>query len=195
MGDLVPYRSQKARSEATAFLGMVIFLASWAMTFASLFLAYGILRARATTWPPEDLPALPFWVPLLNTGVIALSSVAFQLALVFVRAGRVRLVGPSLAVSALLGTVFLSLQIGMWSQLHAAGLSVSGGPYASVFYALTCFHALHVAIGVGALLWLCLRALRGAYTTPRHLPIRLWALYWHFVGVVWVFMFVLVFWT
>lgn len=195
MGDLVPYRPPQARSESTALLGMVIFLASWAMTFASLFLAYGILRARATTWPPEDLPPLPFLVPALNTGVIAASSLAVQLALFFVRKGRLRLLGPSIAAAALLGTVFLALQVGMWSQLYQAGLRMQEGPYASVFYALTCFHALHVAIGVVALLWLCFRAFRGAYTTPRHLPLRLWSLYWHFVGVVWVLMFVLVFWA
>jgi len=68
MGDVVPLRSPRARRDTTAWLGMIIFLASWAMMFAALFFAYGIVRLRAQVWPPPELPALPLRLPLVNTG-------------------------------------------------------------------------------------------------------------------------------
>jgi heme/copper-type cytochrome/quinol oxidase subunit 3 len=67
------------------------------------------------------------------------------------------------------------------------------GPYPSVFWALTTFHALHVLVGLVALAFLAWRTARGTYNAARHLPVRLWAMYWHFVGVVWLLIFASVF--
>src|SRR5215510_3951760 len=111
MGDVVPYRPPRARAEWTAYLGMVVFLASWAMMFGSLFFAYGMVRARSTEWPPGDLPALPLLLPGINTAILALSSGALQLVVRGLRQGRATLAGPGLALVAVLGAVFLGLQI------------------------------------------------------------------------------------
>jgi cytochrome c oxidase subunit 3 len=172
---------------------MVIFLGSWAMMFGSLFFAYGMVRARATAWPPPDLPELPLALPGLNTAVLAASSVMLQLAVRWLRLGKTRWVGPGLAASLALGTLFLCLQMVTWRSLFEEGLTPAGGPYPSVFYALTCFHALHVLVGIGALAWLCRGAFVGKYSAARFLPVRLWAMYWHFVGAVWGVMFVAVY--
>ena len=193
MGEIVPYRPPRARAEWTAYLGMVIFLASWAMMFGSLFFAYGMVRARTTDWPPHDLPGLPLVVPGINTAVLAASSVLLQLVVRALRRGKAKLAGPGLGGAALLGSVFLALQVSTWNALYGEGLTPQGGPYASVFYALTCFHALHVLVGIVALAWLSINAFSGKYSPARFLPVRLWALYWHFVGVVWVAMFVTVY--
>jgi cytochrome c oxidase subunit 3 len=172
---------------------MVVFLASWAMMFGSLFFAYGMVRARANVWPPPDLPELPLVVPGINTAILAASSVVLHLALGAVRGGKAALLGPGLAVSAVLGSAFLALQIATWRRLFDEGLTLQGGPYPSVFYALTCFHALHVLVGIVALGWLCRNAFVGKYSAARFLPVRLWTMYWHFVGVVWGAMFVAVY--
>jgi cytochrome c oxidase subunit 3 len=193
MGAIVPYRPPRAKEEWTAYLGMVVFLASWAMMFGSLFFAYGMVRSRATVWPPPDLPALPLVVPGINTAILAASSVALQLSLGAVRAGKAALLGPGLAASALLGTTFLALQMVTWRRLLDEGLTPQDGAYASVFYALTCFHALHVLVGIVALAWLSRSAFVGKYSAARFLPVRLWTMYWHFVGVVWGAMFVAVY--
>jgi cytochrome c oxidase subunit III len=193
MGEIVQYRPPRAQAEWTAYLGMVVFLASWAMMFGSLFFAYGMVRARSTDWPPPDLPTLPLFLPGINTALLAASSAALVLVVRGMRLGRAKLAGPGLGLVALLGAVFLGLQISTWRGLYGEGLTPQGGPYASVFYALTCFHALHVLVGVIALAWLCKNALAGRYSPARYLPVRLWALYWHFVGVVWVAMFVSVY--
>lgn len=193
MGAIVPYPPPRARQEWTAYLGMVIFLGSWAMMFGALFFAYGMVRARATAWPPPDLPELPLLVPGLNTLVLAASSAALQFAVRWLRSGKIARVGPALAASLALGALFLALQMVTWRSLFDEGLTPSGGPYPSVFYALTCFHAVHVLVGVVALAWLSRCAFLGKYSAARFLPVRLWALYWHFVGAVWGVMYITIY--
>src|SRR5262245_41007122 len=150
MGAIVPYRPPRAREEWTAYLGMVVFLASWAMMFGSLFFAYGMVRSRAIVWPPPDLPVLPLVVPAVHTFILAASSAVLQLSLGALRDGKPKLPGPGIALSAVLGSAFLALQLVTWRGLWEEGLTPKGGPYPSVFYALTCFHALHVLVGIVA---------------------------------------------
>lgn len=191
MGDLIPYRSPREKSDTTAFLGMVLFLASWAMMFAALFFAYGMVRSRAEAWPPPEAPRLPLHLAGLATLLLGASSAALQGALASARRARPRAIAPAVGVAALLAIAFLATQLVTWSRLAGVGLVPSSGPFGSVLYAMSGFHALHVAVGVGALFVLFVRALRGAYSAPRHLGLRLWSLYWHFVGVVWLAIFVL----
>lgn len=173
------------RDAFTAYVGMVVFLASWAMMFASFFFAYGLVRAHAEVWPPLDQPPLPLGLPGANVGIAAASSAFLGLALRALRAGRVRRAATRLGASAVLGLAFLGLQSEVWASLWRAGLRPDGGPYASVFYGLTAIHALHVVVGLGALVVLTARAARGRAAAALHLPVRLWSMYWHFVGVVW----------
>jgi cytochrome c oxidase subunit 3 len=193
MGDLINYRSPNAHEETTGFVGMVIFLGSWAMMFAALFFAYAVVRLRSPVWPPLDQPRLPVGLAAANTLLLAGSSATLQAALVLLRRGRLRPLAPAILASAGLGGLFLGLQILGWWRVFSAGMRPSSGPYASVFFGLTWFHALHVLVGLGALALLGIRAARGAYSLPRHQPVRLWTLYWHFVGVVWLAMFVTVY--
>jgi len=161
-----------AHRERTAFIGMAIFIASWAMLFCALFFAYGLVRLRAPAWPPADLPRLPRALPALATAALALSSLALERRRVLVAAG--------------LGALFLGCQIVAWRALWAGGLVPNTGTYASAFYMLTVFHALHVAVGLFALVALALRRVRST-------GLRLWTLYWHMVGVIWGVMFTLVY--
>jgi cytochrome c oxidase subunit 3 len=157
--------------ERAALMGMAIFVASWAMLFAALFFAYGLSRLRAIVWPPGDLPPLPLLLPGLATLVLAGSSAVLH-------RGRV-------LAAVLLGGTFLGLQAVVWRQMFLAGLHPQAGAYASYFFALTVFHALHVLVGLGGLGWLARR--------PQPLSLRLWTIYWHMVGVIWAVMFVLVY--
>jgi len=193
MSQVIAYRPRHAAEEETSHLGMVIFLASWAMLFAGLFFSYGLIRLALPAWPPPDLVPLPRAVPALNTLVLLASSGCLQFALVSLRRGRATRAGPALIAATALGALFLVLQVHVWQQVYAAGLRPQGGPYPSVFYALTIFHALHVVVGLFALAALSYFALRGVYGAARHLPVRLWALYWHFVGAVWVVLYVSVY--
>lgn len=191
--EILAYRPPHERSEATAKLGMVLFLGSWAMMFGALFFAYGVMRSRAPMWPPADQPRLPLSTGIINTAVLACSSVLLHGALVAIRRNRRSAAGMLLVLTAIFGAAFLGLQMRSWSHMALTGFSPSSGPYASVFYGLTWLHAAHVVVGVLALGYLVFRTSRGAYSAPRHLPIRLWSMYWHFVGVVWGLMFVLIY--
>src|SRR5712664_991716 len=194
MGEVLPYRPPRAREETTAYLGMVVFLGSWAMMFAALFFAYGFVRTRSLAWPPPDLPKLPWETPAVNTLVLAGSSAAIQYGVRSIRHGASQKLGRALLLTVLLGSVFLVLQLTLWTRLYTQGLHPeTGGPYGSVFWGLTCFHALHVAVGLIGIGLLCARAFAGAFSAARYLPVRLWTLYWHFVGAVWGLMFVLIF--
>jgi cytochrome c oxidase subunit 3 len=175
------------RQEATAYIGMVVFLASWAMLFASLFFAYGLVRSHAPSWPPSDQPRLPVLLPGLNTLVAAAASLALDRA---GRGGTRRAVAAALALATALGAAFLALQAAVWTSLWQAGLHLDGGPYPSAFYALTGLHAAHVLVGLAALAWLTVGAVRGP---PRRTPLRLWTMYWHFVGAVWLLLYVSVY--
>src|SRR5204863_504003 len=84
------YRLRRSEDEITSYVGMIIFLGSWAMMFAALFFAYAVVRVRAPMWPPPDEPALPILIPGLNTVVIAGSSAAVAVAVRAHALGRQR---------------------------------------------------------------------------------------------------------
>jgi cytochrome c oxidase subunit 3 len=194
MGDVLRYPSPRAREETTAWLGMVIFLASWAMLFAALFFAYGFVRARADSWPPSDVPLLPVLWPAFNTLVLALSSGALQHGLRSVQRGETRASTISVAGAIFLGVLFLGSQVLFWTSLYRVGLRPNtGGPYASVFYGLTWFHALHVLVGIVGLGLVLKQLWKNQLSAARHLSMKLWTMYWHFVGIVWGLLFVSVF--
>lgn len=181
--ELAAYRDRPTSQELTARVGMAIFLGSWLMLFAGLLFVYGLVRSRAPVWPPLDQPRLPLLLPAINTLAIAASSAALLAAQRGLRAGAQRAAGRWLLLAVLLGSVFLSLQLVVWIGLWRAGLLPSGGPYPSVFYALTLLHALHVAVGLLALALHGGRALAGRAS---RLGTDLWASYWHAVGAVWL---------
>ena len=186
--DLAEAHKGQRHRETTAVLGMSVFVASWAMLFAALFFAYAVTRARALAWPPPDLPALPLGLPAWATLAIALSSGALITARR--RPAQASVVAP-LLWAALGAVVFLALQLTVWRGLYRAGLRPDTGSYASVFYGLTTFHALHVLVGIfglGALLWGALRAAR-ARRARDPIPLRLWTVYFHMVGVLWLLLY------
>jgi len=188
----LPSAREAVESRKTHFVGMVMALASWSMLFASLFFAYAVLRISAATWPPEGASRLPRALPAANTAVLLLSSVVLWIG---ADPKRERPGGLKRALVATLGlgTLFLALQTAVWMPLWTRGFRMSSGVYASLFYGLTAFHAVHVLAGLVALLWLLRGASDGRYVSGRQNPVRLTAMFWHFVDVVWVLMFVVVY--
>jgi cytochrome c oxidase subunit 3 len=195
MGQLVPYRRPRTAHEVTALIGMALFLGAWAMMFAALLFAYALVRARAPHWPPLGEAHLPRAWPALNTVLLLAQGALAQWGLALTREGVVRGLGARLAGAAAAGAAFLFAQCVLFAHVHARGLAPDTSPYGSVFYMLTGFHALHVAVGAGAFAVLALRASRGAFTAARHQPLQLWTLYAHFVTVVWGVVLVAVFLT
>ncbi len=178
---------------ATNYVGMILALASWTMMFGGLFYSYGLIRIRSISWPPPGVPETPVLMPTLITVLLIVSSVAVQSARRKLRnddeAGFHRL----MMVSIVLGVLFIALQAQVWVGLWSAGLTLGAGAYASLFYFLTAFHALHVLVGLGVLGWAYVAAPRAASPVTRDSRVHLSAMFWHFVMVVWLVIFAMVY--
>jgi cytochrome c oxidase subunit III len=173
----------------TAIFGMTIFLASEAMLFAGLIGGYIVLRLSSAAWPPDPTsPPLPVMLTGINTVFLISSSFTYHAAEVAVKKGKSGL--GWLFFTLLLGGTFLGIQAYEWTHLYHEGLWFNkGGAFGSSFFVLTGFHGLHVALGVLMILVAFLRQLGGAYTAQNHTYLILTGMYWHFVDVVWIFLF------
>jgi cytochrome c oxidase subunit 3 len=123
-----------------------------------------------------------------NTVVLILSSAAVELARRAVRADAHAAVQRWLLVAAVLGGLFLGGQVGAWRILSAQGVFLSTQAHAAFFYMLSAIHGAHVLGGQVALGWTLIRARRGAYTSAQYRGLAHTAIYWHFVGGVWLYL-------
>src|SRR5208283_3225285 len=99
----------------------------------------------------------------------------------------------SLLAGLALGLAFVALQVVLWKDLFTSGLALEDGSLAAVVYGLTGFHALHVVVGLWGLGLVLPALLRGTLNAARNNRLGLWVMYWHFVGVVWLTMYLLIF--
>ncbi len=178
--------------------GMIFFIASESLLFANLIAGYLYLRFRQHTWPIPGGPELekPFIVGgsnvliVINTLILLSSSVPMIFAGRAIRRGDLRRVPWLILATIVLGTVFLSLQ---GVEYVTNGFGPSDGLLGSTFYTLTGFHGAHVTVGVIFLVINFFRALRGQFTKEKHFALEAGEMYWHFVDIVWIFVFTLVY--
>ncbi|MFQ5468320.1 MAG: cytochrome c oxidase subunit 3, partial [Kiloniellaceae bacterium] len=172
--------------------GMALFIASEVMFFAAFFWAFfnaSLFPTEATgfQWPPEGIkPFDPFEVPFLNTLILLLSGCTVTWAHHELRGGNQRNTVVGLALTVMLGILFTSLQA--YEYVNAA-FSFTDGIYPSTFFMATGFHGFHVIIGTCFLIVCLVRAKRGHFTPDHHFGFEAAAWYWHFVDVVWLFLF------
>lgn len=170
---------------------MLLFLASLAMGFGALFVAWFIMRGRAETWPPPGTPPLPhgLW---LSTALILCSSGTMQWALSSVRRGRLSTLRWTMLATTLLAVGFVISQVANWGLAVAAEMPPGLNMFTVLFYLLTGLHALHIVGGLVPLSIVTAKTFAGAYTATHHAGVGYCAMYWHFVDAVWVLMFVLI---
>ncbi|MGB0640970.1 MAG: cytochrome c oxidase subunit 3 [Myxococcota bacterium] len=180
-------------SRATNYVGMILALASGTMMFGGLFYSYGLIRIRSIAWPPPGVPETPVVIPTLITILLLGSSVVVNRARKSLRAGAETTFRRLMMSAIVLGIVFIALQSQVWVDLWYGGLTLGAGAYASLFYFLTAFHALHVLIGLGVLGWAYVAAPRSASPVTRDARVHLSAMFWHFVAVVWLVIYALVY--
>lgn len=178
--------------------GMVFFIASESLLFANLIAGYLYLRVRAGTWPPPGGPLLekpvlvggPNYLIVINTVILLGSSVPMIFAGRATRRGNLRWVPWLILLTIVMGVTFLSLQA---VEYASNGFGPADGILGSTFYTLTGFHGAHVTVGVIFLLINFFRALRGQFSKERHFALQAGEMYWHFVDIVWIFLFTLVY--
>ena len=174
------------------FLGMVMFIGSEIMLFGSFFTAFFYVRFSHTQYPydPQGIFEIPKSTTGINTAILVASSFTMHWALVSIRRGRRFGLIVGLAMTLVMGLTFLGLQM---REYHALGFVPSDGAFSTTFFALTGLHGLHVFVGATLLSIGLLRACRGHYSPEEHLGLEVTGLYWHFVDVVWIFLYTVVY--
>jgi cytochrome c oxidase subunit 3 len=171
-------------------LGTLVFLMAGTMLFAGLVGAYIVLRYGGGPWPAPGMPPLPVRLAGASTAAIVLSGLALRRA---TRAlGGLDAVGLRrwLTRAAVLGVLFLGFQVAQWSRLLARGLGFAATTYGTIFYVLTGAHAVHALSGIVWLLVIAARQREVWVPERRRRGIESCSLYWHFVGGVWVVLYV-----
>ena len=186
-------------------LGFILFLASEVMFFGGLFAAYFIARADATQWPPNDIleqlkaagdigPNVELeleWVlPAIATAILISSSFTIQMAVWAIQKGNRSGLIWWLAITLTMGIVFLVMQMYDYSQLKfQAGDTIFG----TTFFTLTGFHGAHVFGGAVFILVTLLRSMGGQFSARSHEAVEACSFYWHFVDIVWIALFTILY--
>jgi len=177
--------------------GMLLFIASEVMFFSAFFWAYFSAALYPTAamggmWPPKGIhPFDPFEVPFLNTLILLTSGTTVTWAHHALLENNRKGLIQGLTLTVILGVCFTSLQAYEYS--HAA-FGFTQGIYPSTFFMATGFHGAHVIIGTTFLFVCLMRAIKGHFRPDHHFGFEAAAWYWHFVDVVWLFLFVCIYW-
>jgi cytochrome c oxidase subunit 3 len=177
---------------------MLLFITSEVMFFAGLFAAYFSTRANfidpathAKAWPPAAFAHIlnPFSLILVATVILILSSFTCQMAVWAIRRDDRRGFLRNIGVTFVLGIAFLLLQAYDYSLLFGEGLKMGSGPFGTTYFTLTGFHGAHVFGGVIMLGVMLYRGMSGQFSGRHHDAVEAASLYWHFVDVVWIILF------
>jgi cytochrome c oxidase subunit 3 len=194
-----------AQQSQAAGLGMWLFLATEIMFFGGLFAGYTVYRWRFPEGFASASGHLDVRLGGINTAVLILSSLTMALAVRAAQLGRRRALLLFLLVTMALGGVFLGIKASEYGHKFEEGLLPGPGfawpgPQAGAaelffgfYFTMTGIHALHMVIGIGVLAILLVPARRGAYSGSYFAPIELAGLYWHFVDIIWIFLFPLLY--
>jgi cytochrome c oxidase subunit III len=195
--------AEQQRDAAT--MGMWVFLVTEIMFFGGLFLSYTIYRALYPAAFAVASQALDITLGTLNTAVLLLSSFTMAVAVFGSQTGRRRLLIGGLALTIALGIVFLAIKFFEYYQKyvehHVPGPSFAfPAPYTeqakmyfTLYFAMTGLHAAHMIVGCGLLTVLIVMAWRGWFTPEYHSPVEISGLYWHFVDIIWIFLYPLLY--
>ena len=188
-----------------AVLGMWLFLVQEVMFFGGIFTAYIVYRHYYFDTFVIASNTLDIPLGALNTVVLIVSSLTMALAVHAAQLGHQKKLVTFLWLTLLLGSTFLGVKAIEYNDKfvhhHVPGpnflFTEADGREAQIFFSLyfgmTGLHALHMVVGAGLLLWLIVKARRGAYTPDYYTPVEMFGLYWHFVDLVWIFLFPLLY--
>ncbi len=165
-------------------------LGSIVMMFAGLTSAY-IVKGAQTEWTTVEIPRLFYY----STAVILVSSITVQLALRMFKERRMQQYRKLITLTAILGIAFIGMQLIGFNQMWNRGVNFSGSGAGQFLYIIFGLHALHVIGGVVALLIMFFRAFSSRIRNYNPVSIELASTYWHFVDLLWIYLFVFFLWT
>jgi heme/copper-type cytochrome/quinol oxidase subunit 3 len=177
-------------------LAMWVFLGSDCLLFGALISTYLLLRHRSISGPVELRdPANVFDIPFTSVSsfVLLFSSLTMALAVGAIHRGDVRRCRTFLLTTALLGSVFIGGQVYEFTSFVKEGLGYTTNILGSAFYTLTGFHGVHVSVGIMFLMAMFVMSFSGKLGPDRAETVEIFGLYWHFVDIVWILIFTIVY--
>lgn len=208
---IVPHQFEtKAQHNEVNVLGMWLFLAQEIMFFGGLFTAYSVYRFRYPDAWAEGAHHLNRWMGGGNTVVLLVSSLTMALAVYCTQKGNFRGLITNLILTLSLGTVFLVVKYFEYKEKYLHGLipGIAWDPhdidltianpekvklYFILYFTMTGMHALHMIIGVAVGLVILALAWMRKFGPNKYMPVEIFGFYWHFVDIVWVFLFPLIY--
>ncbi len=172
-------------------LATTVVLISGTMLFATLLMGYSIYRSSSPVWPPAGAVRAPLGYPILSTITILLSSWFSYKVKQNVKDLDFKKARLNLDTTTFLGVLFMAIQSLFWMQLKASGVLTSSGIFSSIIYGFTWIHAFHVVMGLSSLVWLrfVLKPTTNSIWQKAHNVEK----FWHFLGAVWLIMFLTLF--
>ena len=171
--------------------GFWLFLSSELLIFCGLIGGFLVTKHYAATWPTQA--QLSLWLASTNTFLLLTSSLTVVLGIERIQADKPKGLTMFLLLSALLGFLFLSGQAYEYQHLIFGEKFGFGDPFGTAFFILTGLHGLHVLVGVLWAITVAMRARRGAYSSSNFTTVEMFGLYWHFVDLVWILIFTIVY--
>jgi cytochrome c oxidase subunit 3 len=202
---LAPQFDDIEQQHESASLGMWIFLATEVMFFGGMFLGYAVYRGTYHAAYAQASRHLDVLLGGINTGVLLCSSLTMALAVHAAQLGGRRTVVLFLVATMILGAVFLGIKGIEYYHKYEEHLIPGShfefsGPnknhaqiFFSFYFVMTGMHALHMIIGIGVMLVMIILTSKGRFSAEYYFPIEMSGLYWHFVDIVWVFLFPLLY--
>jgi cytochrome c oxidase subunit III len=180
-----PPANVSSRVEAQ-FLGMLLFIISEIMLFGAFFTAYFFIRVVGEAdWPAQG-EELPVAIAGVNTAILLSSSFTMHWTLEGVRNENRNALRMGILTTFLLGLTFLTIQVNEYVHI---GFAPGDNAQGTIFYCLTGLHGAHVFIGLTLLAMVTIRAFRGHYSAKEHRGVEVPGIYWHFVDIMWIFVF------
>ncbi|NEO25599.1 MAG: heme-copper oxidase subunit III [Kamptonema sp. SIO4C4] len=171
-------------------LGLLTFLFSESLMFGGLFAAYLVYRASTDAWPPENTE-VELILPAINTVILVSSSFVIHRGDSAIKKGDVNGLRVWYLATALMGIVFLGGQVYEYLTL---GYGLTTNVFSNCFYVMTGFHGLHVFVGVLLIFGVMWRSRRSNhYHAEKHTGVEMAEIYWHFVDIIWIILFVLLY--
>jgi cytochrome c oxidase subunit 3 len=171
--------------------GLVLFLVAESSIFLGLFTAFLFYRTMLPVWPPAGTPELELTLPTINTIILVSSSFVMHMGQKAIKQNNNAGLQFWFGITALMGIIFLC---GQGYEYSHAEFGLKTNVFTSAFYALTGFHGLHVTFGLVLILSVLWRSRqKDHYSSQSHFGVEAAELYWHFVDVVWIILFLLVY--
>jgi cytochrome c oxidase subunit 3 len=174
-------------------VGTIVWLSSELMFFAALFAMYFSIRGFAPELWTEHTPHLNLPYALTFTTVLVLSSITCQLGVFRAERGDVHGLRRWFAITFVMGLIFVLGQVNEYRQLVTDGIRINADGYGSMFYLTTGFHALHVTGGLVAFIIYMARTTMGRFTPAQATSAIVVSYYWHFVDIVWIALFAMIY--